>query len=188
MRYFHFFGNFLAKAIYDRQLVDVQFCRVIYKHLLGLPPTIDDLGDIDSVYFTSLKWILNNDIDDIIYETFSVTIDNFGEKKIIDLIPNGSKIEVTNKNKEQYVSAIVKWTMCDAMKEQIEHLKKGFYEIVPLKEIKDFVTASEKLFEDVKVSLEKHWKDFKEILDKKNLSRKECLLLPLRTIVKALKI
>ena len=57
-----------------------------------------------------------------------------------------------------------------------------------LKEIKDFVTASEKLFEDVKVSLEKHWKDFKEILDKKNLSRKECLLLPLKTIVKALKI
>ncbi|WP_440914917.1 iron-sulfur cluster assembly scaffold protein [Candidatus Pelagibacter sp.] len=57
-----------------------------------------------------------------------------------------------------------------------------------LNEIKDFVTASEKLFEDVKVSLEKHWKDFKEILDKKNLSRKECLLLPLRTIVKALKI
>ena len=57
-----------------------------------------------------------------------------------------------------------------------------------LEEIKDFVTASERLFEDVKVSLEKHWKDFKEILDKKNLSRKECLLLPLRTIVKALKI
>ena len=57
-----------------------------------------------------------------------------------------------------------------------------------LKEIKDFVTTGEKLFEDVKVSLEKHWKDFKEILDKKNLSRKECLLLPLRTIVKALKI
>ena len=57
-----------------------------------------------------------------------------------------------------------------------------------LEEIKDFVTAGEKLFEDVKVSLEKQWKDFKEILDKKNLSRKECLLLPLRTIVKALKI
>ena len=57
-----------------------------------------------------------------------------------------------------------------------------------LKEIKDFVTASEKLFEDVKVSLEKHWKDFKEILDKKNLTRKECLLLPLKTVLKALKI
>ena len=57
-----------------------------------------------------------------------------------------------------------------------------------INEIKAFVTSGEKLFEDVKVTMEKHWKDFKVILDKKNLARKECLLLPLRTILKALKI
>ena len=57
-----------------------------------------------------------------------------------------------------------------------------------INEIKDFVTNGEKLFEDVKVTMQKHWKDFKVILDKKNLARKECLLLPLRTILKALKI
>ncbi len=55
-------------------------------------------------------------------------------------------------------------------------------------DIKKFIKIGEQLFEDAKVSMEKHWKDFKEILDKKNLSRKECLLLPLRTIAKALKI
>ena len=55
-------------------------------------------------------------------------------------------------------------------------------------DIKKFIKVCEQLFEDAKVSMEKHWKDFKEILDKKNLSRKECLLLPLRTIAKALKI
>ena len=55
-------------------------------------------------------------------------------------------------------------------------------------DVKKFIKVGEQLFEDAKVSMEKHWKDFKEILDKKNLSRKECLLLPLRTIVKALKI
>ena len=55
-------------------------------------------------------------------------------------------------------------------------------------DVKKFIKAGEQLFEDAKVSIEKHWKDFKEILDKKNLSRKECLLLPLRTIAKALKI
>jgi nitrogen fixation NifU-like protein len=55
-------------------------------------------------------------------------------------------------------------------------------------EIKIFVAAGENLFEDVKTTLEKHWKDFKEILDKKNIARKECLLLPLRTVLKALKI
>ena len=55
-------------------------------------------------------------------------------------------------------------------------------------DIKKFIKIGEQLFEDAKVSMEKHWRDFKEILDKKNLSRKECLLLPLRTIAKALKI
>ena len=55
-------------------------------------------------------------------------------------------------------------------------------------EIKTFIANSEKLFDDVKINIEKHWKDFMEILDKKNLSRKECLLLPFKTILKALKI
>tara|TARA_B100001996_G_scaffold376919_1_gene358804 strand:+ start:576 stop:974 length:399 start_codon:yes stop_codon:yes gene_type:complete len=56
-----------------------------------------------------------------------------------------------------------------------------------IEEIKTFVANGEKLFDDIKINIEKHWKDFKEILDKKNLSRKECLLLPLRTVLKALK-
>ena len=57
-----------------------------------------------------------------------------------------------------------------------------------IEEIKEFIGNGEKLFEDAKVAIEKHWKDFSEIFDKKNLSRKECLLLPLRTVLKALKI
>ena len=57
-----------------------------------------------------------------------------------------------------------------------------------IEKIKSFITDSEKLFDDVKINIEKHWKDFMEILDKKNLSRKECLLLPFKTILKALKI
>tara|TARA_B100001094_G_C17646035_1_gene537356 strand:+ start:19 stop:417 length:399 start_codon:yes stop_codon:yes gene_type:complete len=57
-----------------------------------------------------------------------------------------------------------------------------------INEIKSFVINGEKLFSDVKVTLEKHWKEFKIIFDKKNLARKECLLLPLRATLKALKI
>ena len=57
-----------------------------------------------------------------------------------------------------------------------------------IQEIKEFIGSSEKIFDDVNTGLEKHWKDFKEILDKKNFFRKECLLLPLRTVLKALKI
>ena len=54
-------------------------------------------------------------------------------------------------------------------------------------EIKTFIANSDQFFGDVKFNIEKHWKDFMEILDKKNLARKECLLLPFKTILKALK-
>ena len=55
-----------------------------------------------------------------------------------------------------------------------------------INEIKILVLNVEKLFDNVKINLEKQWKDFKEIFHKKNLSRKECLLLPIKTIAKAL--
>ena len=54
-------------------------------------------------------------------------------------------------------------------------------------EVKSFISIAEKIFDNTKSNLNKHWNDFKELLDKKNISRKECLLLPLKTVLKALK-
>ena len=56
-----------------------------------------------------------------------------------------------------------------------------------LDEIKNFIVTCENIFENTKVNLEKKWKDFLQLFDKKNISRKECVLLPLRTVLKALK-
>ena len=50
--------------------------------------------------------------------------------------------------------------------------------------IKKFILLSENIFENTKTSLENHWKDFKELFDKKNVSRKECILLPFKTLKK----
>ena len=55
-----------------------------------------------------------------------------------------------------------------------------------LDEIKNFINSCESIFENTKIVLENNWKDFVELLDKKNTPRKECLLLPLRTVLKAL--
>ena len=57
-----------------------------------------------------------------------------------------------------------------------------------IQEIKSFVISCENIFENTKTLFEKNWKDFLELFNKKNISRKECLLLPIRTVLKALKI
>ena len=55
-----------------------------------------------------------------------------------------------------------------------------------LDESKEFIDICENIFENTKTILEKKWISFKELFDRKNRSRKECLLLPLRTVNKAL--
>ena len=57
-----------------------------------------------------------------------------------------------------------------------------------IQEIKNFVISCENIFENTKTLFEKNWRDFLELFNKKNISRKECLLLPLRTVLKALKL
>ena len=55
-----------------------------------------------------------------------------------------------------------------------------------LQEIKKFVISCENFFENTKIEIEKNWRDFLKLFDKKNISRKECLLLPFKTLTKAL--
>ena len=53
--------------------------------------------------------------------------------------------------------------------------------------IKSFIILTEDLFKDTEVKIETKWQDFKKIMNKNNISRKECLLLPFKTVSKALK-
>ena len=54
-------------------------------------------------------------------------------------------------------------------------------------QIKNLLSSVESLFENTEIKINKEWKDFKKIINKKNIARKECLLLPFKTISKALK-
>ena len=42
-------------------------------------------------------------------------------------------------------------------------------------------------FKSTNVKFTKEWKPFEKLFDKKNISRKECILLPFKTVTKALK-
>ena len=53
--------------------------------------------------------------------------------------------------------------------------------------IKNLLTITEIFYEKENVSFPKEWSVFNKIFNKKNISRKECLLLPLKTLKKALK-
>ena len=53
-----------------------------------------------------------------------------------------------------------------------------------IKEINSFV---EKFFKNTDLKYSKEWKQLEKLFNKKNISRKECILLPFKTLSKALK-
>jgi E3 ubiquitin-protein ligase HUWE1 len=129
--YFKFIGRIIGKALHEGRVLDCHFSRAVYKRLLGKEPNLKDLESMDLDYYKSLVWILENDITDVITEDFSVIEEQFGEEKVIDLIPDGRNIPVTDENKQQYVNEQVRYRLTTSVKDQIENFVKGFHDIIP---------------------------------------------------------
>ena len=55
-----------------------------------------------------------------------------------------------------------------------------------IEKVKNFTEQAKNCFEKNINSFEKEWREFDKIMTKKNISRKECLLLPLNTTLNAL--
>lgn len=127
---FKFVGRFLGRAVYDQYTVGLYFSRVVYKYFLGEPISLSDMEAVDEEYYKSLKWMLENDITDVFYETFCVEIDNFGAQKIVDLIPGGRDIAVDESNKEEYVRLIVEYKLVLSVKSCLDSMTQGLYEVL----------------------------------------------------------
>ncbi|KAI3465189.1 hypothetical protein Pfo_021852 [Paulownia fortunei] len=138
LSYFKFVGRVVGKALFDGQLLDVHFTRSFYKHILGVKVTYLDIEAIDPDYFKNLKWLLENDISDVLDLTFSIDAD---EEKLIlyeraqvtdyELIPGGRNIRVTEENKHQYVDLVAEHRLTTAIRPQINAFMEGFNELIP---------------------------------------------------------
>ena len=132
LRQFEFIGKIMAKAIFDGMMIDCYFTRIIYKLISGTPISYHDMEDYDTVYYNSLKWLLENDFtDQETYLTYSYNHENFGEIQTVDLVENGRNIEVTEANKFDYIQKLCSSKLYDTIKLQIDALLKGFYSIIP---------------------------------------------------------
>lgn len=138
LKYFHFIGRIIGKALYENRVLDCHFSRAVYKRILGKQVSLKDMETIDLEYTKSLRWMLENDITDIITETFSFDKDNFGSIEVVDLIENGRNVPVTEENKQEYVRLVMEYKLTGSVDEQLQHFLKGFHDIVPAELISIF--------------------------------------------------
>ncbi len=125
LMFFKFIGRIIGKALYEGRALDCHFSRAVYKRILGKTVSIKDMETLDLQFYKSLLWMLENDISDVITDSFSVETDHFGVTKIVDLIENGRNIPVTEENKQEYVQLMVEYRLIGSVQEQLEHFLKG---------------------------------------------------------------
>ena len=125
LMFFKFIGRIIGKALYEGRALDCHFSRAVYKRILGKTVSIKDMETLDLDYYKSLLWMLENDITEIITETFSVETDDFGVTEVVDLTENGRNIPVTEENKHEYVQLVVEYRLTGSVQAQLEMFLQG---------------------------------------------------------------
>ena len=161
-KFSHFCGRLLGKALFDRQHVDFPLCPLLLKLMVrgfsevenqlkklgnreNCNNKTDDLfcnlNDLDLDYSKSLKWMLENDITNILFETFSVEVGSH----TIALCDGGIKKEVTENNKWEYVNLLIQWKELYSVSKCLAPFLQGFHDFIPLQFLKEHNISHEEI-------------------------------------------
>ncbi|KUF98444.1 F-box/LRR-repeat protein 7 [Phytophthora nicotianae] len=128
--------------------------KISFENEPGIDSGMDDLQQMDSQYHKSLVWMLENDIENVIDETFSVEMEGGKKPAIVDLKENGRDTPVTDVNKQEYVDLVVQWRTQFGAQAQMDALVQGFTTLIPLSAIKTFDLVELKLLVNGKPTID----------------------------------
>uniref|UniRef100_A0A4W6CHG8 E3 ubiquitin-protein ligase n=1 Tax=Lates calcarifer TaxID=8187 RepID=A0A4W6CHG8_LATCA len=133
LSYFKFIGRVAGMAVFHGKLLDGKLIDM----MLGKQISLKDMESVDSEYYNSLKWILENDPTELDLR-FCIDEDNFGQTYQVDLKPSGSDMVVTNENKKEYIDLVIQWRFVNRVQKQMNAFLEGFTELILIDLIKIF--------------------------------------------------
>ncbi|CAE7507442.1 UPL1, partial [Symbiodinium microadriaticum] len=132
LKYFQFAGRLLAKAVMEQNLIPAMLSLPLRKQLLSMPITFSDLEFVDLDLYRNLCW-LRDTPEGVEHLGLVFAVDyQYGQHSLTyELKAGGAQIMVTDYNKEEFLELRLRHRMLDSIKPQLEHLLKGFYEVLP---------------------------------------------------------
>ncbi|XP_030207028.1 probable E3 ubiquitin-protein ligase HERC4 [Gadus morhua] len=128
-------GTLCGMALYNQCLMNIPFPLALFKKLLGLKPTLDDLMELSPTVAQSLKELL--DYEEEAFE--DLQLDFGGDAEGFDLLPNGQSILVTKVNRQKYVDLQVDMVFSRSVKHQFRKFERGFSKGCPSPEWRMFL-------------------------------------------------
>ncbi|KAI8583464.1 hypothetical protein K450DRAFT_223827 [Umbelopsis ramanniana AG] len=139
LAYFEFLGLIIGKALYEGILVEVAFAGFFLSKCLGKMNYLDDLPSLDYELYKGLINLKNYDgnVEDLCLD-FSITDNNVESSEIIDLIPNGRNVPVTNENRIRYIYLVANYRLNIQIGRQCKAFFRGLSTIIDPKWIRMF--------------------------------------------------
>ena len=125
-------GIIFGLAIYNNIILDVKFPLTVYRKLLGLKPSLEDMKECDPELYKNLKFLKetkDENLKEALDTDFTIVDDKFGERVVINLKENGDKIQVDINNKDEYVDLYLNWYFNTSIQEVFTSFERGFYRV-----------------------------------------------------------
>ncbi|KAI8086325.1 uncharacterized protein BX664DRAFT_365944 [Halteromyces radiatus] len=139
LAYFEFLGLIIGKALYEGILLDVAFAEFFLKKCLGKINYLDDLPSLDPELYKGLIQVKNfkGNVEDLCLD-FTLTENEADQPRVINLIPNGSNVLVTNQNRIRYVYLVANYRLNVQIAKQCKAFFNGLSTIVDTKWLRMF--------------------------------------------------
>lgn len=136
--WYRFIGRILGKALYDGILVDVNFAGFFLAKWLGRQSFLDDLRSLDAELYNGLLFLKNEAHPETLALDFTITEEEFGITRTINLIPNGNKVVLNATNRSQYIYLVSHYHLSRKIKRQSEAFFEGLASMVDPKWLRMF--------------------------------------------------
>lgn len=130
--WFHLIGIMCGLAIYNFTVVDLHFPLVLYKKLLNVPATLEDLRELSPTEGRSLQELLDyseEDVEETFCLNFTICRENYGLTEMKPLVPGGDQITVNNGNRKEFVEAYVNYVFNQSVQEWYDAFSTGFLKV-----------------------------------------------------------
>lgn len=121
--------------MYESLLVEPQFSNPFLNQLLGQQNTLDDLKNLDPVYYKHLSALRRMSCKDV--EALGLTFElstqrtDGSKSKTVELIPGGSKMTVTKDNAIRYIHLVAHRRLNIESAKQTNAFLRGFRDLIP---------------------------------------------------------
>ncbi|KAG7480224.1 putative E3 ubiquitin-protein ligase HERC6 [Solea senegalensis] len=130
------FGVLCGLALYNNITVHLRFPLVLFKKLVRVKPSVDDMKEFDPVLSDSWRWMLDYPPDKVDEMEAIFTVPWGGETVELDPDQPGKLVTVTNR--KEYVAAFVNYAFNKSVEGVFEAFKRGFFKVCDMDVVDSF--------------------------------------------------